>query len=137
MASITYMKHVEEVIRSYYEGLPFKIMLVTSDYTPNKDTDEFRSSVTNEVTGDGYTAGGVVVTATVTVDTANDRVEIEFSDPEWDPASLSADAAVIYISTGNAATDPVVSYVDFGETVTSTNAPFQVTLTSPLRYTVS
>jgi hypothetical protein len=37
----------------------FKAMLVTSSYTPNKDTHDKRDDVTNEVAGTGYTAGGV------------------------------------------------------------------------------
>lgn len=36
-----------------------KIMLTTASYTPNIDTHEFKSDVTNEVVGTGYTAGGV------------------------------------------------------------------------------
>lgn len=34
-----------------------KVMLTTSSYTPNQDTHIYKSSVTNEVTGTGYTAG--------------------------------------------------------------------------------
>ena len=54
----------------------FRAMLVTSAYTPNKDTHHKRNDVTGEVTGDGYTAGGAVATVSVSVDAANDRIEI-------------------------------------------------------------
>lgn len=45
-------------------GDAFKAMLVSSAYTPNFDTHHFLSDGprTNEVTGTGYTAGGVTVT---------------------------------------------------------------------------
>lgn len=42
-----------------------KLMLVGSGYTPNKDTDDYKNDVTNEVTGGGatgYTAGGQALT---------------------------------------------------------------------------
>ena len=38
-----------------------KVMLCTSSYTPDLDAHVYKSSVTNEVTGTGYTAGGAVL----------------------------------------------------------------------------
>lgn len=38
-----------------------KVMLCTSSYAPNLDTDQFKSAVTNEVSGTGYTATGVAL----------------------------------------------------------------------------
>ena len=43
----------------------FKMMLTTSAYVADKDAHLKRSSVTNEVTGTGYTAGGTIVAVTV------------------------------------------------------------------------
>jgi hypothetical protein len=111
----------------------FKIMLVTSSYTPNKDTHTKRSNVTNEITGTGYTSGGTTTTVTVTNDTANDRIDIDFSDVSWSSATLTAAAAVIYKSTGTAASDNLVAYLDFAGNVISTNGTFTVDITSPLR----
>jgi hypothetical protein len=111
----------------------FKIMLVTSSYTPNKDTHTKRSNVTNEITGTGYTSGGTTTTVTVTNDTANDRIDIDFSDVSWTSATLTAAAAVIYKSTGTAASDNLVAYLDFAGNVISTNGTFTVDITSPLR----
>ena len=92
-----------------------------------------RSDVTNEVTGTNYTAGGTAVTATVSaVDTTNNRVSVTFSNPSWANATITALAASIYVSTGNAATDKLVTMVDFGGSVTSTNGTFSVTLSTPL-----
>ena len=34
------------------------VMLCTSSYVPNQDTDQYKSAVTGEVTRTGYTAGG-------------------------------------------------------------------------------
>jgi hypothetical protein len=38
-----------------------KVMLCTSSYTPSQGTHQYKSSITNEVTGTGYTAGGTTV----------------------------------------------------------------------------
>jgi hypothetical protein len=111
----------------------FKIELVTSSYTPNKDTHTKRSDVTNEISGTGYTAGGVSTAVTVTNDTANDRIDINFADVSWASATLTAAAAVIYKTTGTASTDNLVAYLDFGGNVTSTNGTFTLDITSPLR----
>lgn len=49
-----------------------KAMLMTSSYTPNYDTHQYKSSLTNEVVGTGYTAGGVTLASkTVTYTAAN------------------------------------------------------------------
>jgi hypothetical protein len=49
-----------------------KAMLTTSTYSPNLDTHRYKSSVTNEVVGTGYTAGGVTLASkTVTYTAAN------------------------------------------------------------------
>jgi hypothetical protein len=113
----------------------FKMMLVTSAYTPDKDTHTKRSNVTNEVVGTGYTAGGAAVTATVAaVDTANDRVDVTFSNPTWPTSTITARAGVIYKSRGGASSaDELICYVDFGADVTSTADTFTVTLGGPLR----
>jgi hypothetical protein len=47
-----------------------KCMLCTSTYTPNLDTHKFKSDLTNEVVGTGYTATGVALTASTPVFTA-------------------------------------------------------------------
>jgi hypothetical protein len=105
----------------------FKAMLVTSSYTPNKDTDLKRSAVTNEVSGTGYTAGGVTCACTVTKDTANDRVTLQFAAVSWASSTITARALVIYKSRGGASSaDELVAYNDFGSNVSSTGGTFSV-----------
>jgi len=136
MASLIYNKAIDALVRAgiNFASDTFKVMLVTSSYTPNKDTHEDRADVTNEVTGTGYTAGGVATTPTITLDTTNDRVDITFSNVSWASATITARAAVIYKSTGTAANDTLIAYVDFGSDVSSTNAAFAVTFSSALRF---
>lgn len=109
-----------------YDTDTFKVMLLTSAATPDKDTWAKRSSVTNEVVGTGYTAGGAAATVTVgAVDTANDRVEITLGGASWANSTITARYAVYYKSRGGAATaDELVAVNDFGSDVTSTNGTF-------------
>jgi hypothetical protein len=104
----------------------FKVMLVTSSYTPDKDTHDKRNDVTNEVSGTGYTAGGVTSACTVTKDTANDRVTLSFAAVSWASSTITARGAVIYKSTGTASNDNLVAYNDFGSDVASASGTFTV-----------
>lgn len=109
-----------------YDSDTFKVMLLTSSATPNKDTWAKRSDVTNEVSGTGYTAGGAAVTVTVgSVDTTNDRVDITLGGATWSTATITARYAVYYKSRGGASSaDELVAVNDFGSDVTSTAATF-------------
>lgn len=111
----------------------FKIMLTTSAYTPNQDTDDFRNDVTNEITGTGYTAGGATLSGvSVTYDAASNQVRISWTDPTWTTATLTARTAVIYKSRGGASSaDELVAYCTEASDVTSTAATFTVDLASP------
>jgi hypothetical protein len=104
----------------------FKCMLVTSTYSPNKDTDDFRNDVTNEVTGTGYSAGGTAATVTVAaIDTTNDRVEVTLGAVSWATSTITARGAVYYKSRGGASSaDEVIAYIDFGGDVSSTAGTF-------------
>lgn len=135
MASIIYNSALDDAVKGNidFDTDTFKIILVTSSYVADKDAHTKRSDVTNEASGTGYTTGGETTTVTVTKDTANDRIDIDFSDVAWPNATLTAAGAVIYKSTGTAATDNLVAYLDFAGDVSSTNGTFTVDITSPLR----
>lgn len=128
MASFIYNSCLDDNVRALidFDNDTFKQLLVTSSYTANKDTHTKRSDVTNEISGTGYTAGGATVTATVAKDIANDRITITFSAPSWANSTITAAGAVIYKSTGTASADPLVGFVDFGSSVSSTGGTFSV-----------
>lgn len=112
-----------------YDTDTFKCMLVTSAYTPNKDTHTKRSNVTNEVSASGtYAAGGGTATVTVTNDTANDRQDISLGAVSFTGATITARAAVYYKSRGGASSaDELVAYIDFGSDITSTAGTWALT----------
>ena len=104
-----------------------KVMLCTSSYTPNQDTHQYKSSVTNEVTGTGYTAGGATL-ASVTVTNTGHVIKLDAADTTWASSTITARYAVVYDSTpASDATRPLICYVDFGANVESSGGTFQIT----------
>lgn len=93
-----------------------KVALIDDEWAPNQDTDDFFADVeANEVEGTGYTAGGKALSEkTATYDEATNTVRLKAKTVEWTEATLTARYAVIYKDTENAATSPVLAYVDFG-----------------------
>lgn len=106
----------------------FKVMLTTSTYTESKTTHSKRSDVTNEVTGTGYTAGGASTTATVSYDSANNRVNLSIGAASWTGSTITARKAVVYKSRGGlASADNLVCVIDFGSDVSTTSGTFTLT----------
>ena len=105
-----------------------KIMLVGSAYTPNIDTHTKRSDVTNEVSGAGYTAGGVaLVNKAVTMNTTSDKGVFDADDITLSSATITARGAVLYKARGGASSaDELIAYLDFGADITSTAGNFNI-----------
>jgi hypothetical protein len=117
-----------------------KVSLHTSTYTPNQDTDDFFNDATNEVSGTGYTAGGVTLgSKTTAYDSATNETRLDAADVSWTSASFTARYAVVYKDTGTASTSPVLGYVDFGGDETVSSGTFNITwdATGVLKITAS
>lgn len=130
MASLIYNSAVDDLARGAidFDTDTFKTLLVTSSYTPNKDTHDKRDDVTNEVAATGgYSTGGETSACTVTKDTANDKVTLSFAAVSWGSSTITAAGAVIYKSRGGASSaDELVAYIDFGGDVSSNGGTFSV-----------
>lgn len=114
----------------------FKFMLVSA--IPDEtafDTWDYRNDVNIEVAaGGGYSTGGVAVVPTIgSFDTTLHRLPIVFADllPMLN-GTKSAVGGIIYLSTGNAATDCLLQFVDFGGTVSCTNNDYNVEFDTPI-----
>jgi hypothetical protein len=104
-----------------------KCALATSSYTPDQDTHDFFNDVTNEITGTGYSAGGVTLTCSApTYDTATNEIRLDANDAQWTSSTFTAHYAVVYKSTGTASTSPLICYVDFGADQTVTAGTFTI-----------
>lgn len=102
-----------------------KVLLTTSSYAEDKDAHLKRSSVTNEVSGTGYTAGGATSTITITKNTSTDTVTITFGTVTWASSTITARKAVYYKSRGGASSaDELIAINDFGSDVSSSGGTF-------------
>ena len=116
-----------------FDTLTAKVLLVSSiPSEANLDAWDYRNDIDNEITGTGYSAGGIAQAYTLdALDTANNLQSIDYTDivNGWTTATFSAVGAIIYKDTGNAATDILMHFVDFGGTVTATAGNFSITYT--------
>lgn len=115
----------------------FYVMLATSSYTPNQDTDHYRSTPeANEVSGTGYTAGGKTLgSVTASYDTGTNQVRFSWTSPTWTTATITARTAVIYKRRGGASSaDELVAYCTEASDITATGGTFTLTLPSPTLY---
>lgn len=82
----------------------FKAMAVTNSYTEDKDAHTTRANITNEVSGAGYTAGGIIVVPTLTQDLATEKTFVTFPSVTWANSTLSNVRKIIYyVANGGAA----------------------------------
>jgi hypothetical protein len=100
----------------------FKCCLMASGFVFDKDVHHYYADVSayEVADGNGYTTGGATMTGvSVTEDDDNDYTNVAWSDPTWTASSgnISAIGAIVYDDT--ASYDPIVGYIDFGETATT------------------
>lgn len=118
-----------------YDTATFKVLLISSvPSEANLDAWVYRSDVTNEITGTGYTAGGIAQAFTLSaLDTTNNRQAVTYTDITngWTTATFSAVGAIIYKDTGNSATDILLHMIDFGGTVSCTAGNYSITYSAP------
>jgi hypothetical protein len=115
-----------------------KTALTTSSYTPDVDVHNYFDDVTNEISGTGYSAGGVTLGGkSLTYDTGTNETRLDANDAQWTTASFTARRAVTYKSTGTASTSHLMGHVDFGgdETVASGTFTIQWDATGVLKIT--
>ena len=109
-----------------YEGIhnlltdEIKIALYTAEANLNEATTAYSSD--NEVSGTGYSPGGVVMSG-ITINTSGYTAYVGFNDVVFN-ASVTARCALIYNNT--VAGQPSIAVLDFGSDKTSTN--FTITM---------
>ena len=98
-----------------------KIALYTSSATLDATTTAYTAS--GEVSGTGYTAGGVTLTG-ATIGTSGTTAYVDFDDPEWTTASFTTAGALIYNDT--TAGDNSIAVLSFGGDFTVTAGTFRI-----------
>ena len=97
-----------------------KIALYTSSASLGAGTTAY--ATTNEITGTGYTAGGVTL-GSKTVDTSGTTAYFDAADPSWTSASFTANGALIYNDTNS---DKAIAVLAFGGDFTVAGGTFQI-----------
>ena len=97
-----------------------KLALFTSSASLGAGTTAYSTS--NEVSGTGYTAGGVTLTST-TVLTSGTTAFFDADDPEFTSASFTARGALIYNSSNS---DKAIAVLDFGGDFTVSSGTFKI-----------
>ncbi|QIB67185.1 hypothetical protein [Kineobactrum salinum] len=123
--------------RINYSTGAFKAVLVASiPSEANLDAWEYLDDVTIEIAaGGGYSLGGFDVTMIVAaLDAANDLQAIALSaaSPTYETATISAVGCIVYQDTGDGATSPLICFVDYDGTITSTAGNFTGTFDDPV-----
>lgn len=109
----------------------FKMILMGSGFTFDKDTDQDYSDVIGSevANGVGYTTGGATLTGiSVDVNISLDIATLSWNNSVWtaDGGSIIASGAIIYddstdTGSGDDYTDAIISYIDFSGDVTITD----------------
>ena len=105
------------------DGHVFKIALLSNSYTPDQTDVYFSEVQAAEISGTGYTAGGVALTG-VTWTKNGGTTTFDAENPEWANATFTTYYAVIYDDT--ASNDPLVALFDFGGPKSPSGVPFRV-----------
>jgi len=113
MASVIYDSFLSDVFAgNCTTASTYKAMLVTSAYAEDRGAHSKRSSVTNEVTGTGYTAGGVTLTLSASLNTTTHVLTLTIPTATWASSTITARKLIVYRSTGTAANDNLVACLD-------------------------
>jgi hypothetical protein len=94
----------------------YKIALYTANADLNSGTVAY--TTTEEITGTGYAAGGIVLTPTIASNSNDNVAYVSFSNVTWNPANFTCRGALIYNSTTGAA----VAVLNFGSDKTATTS---------------
>lgn len=126
----------QELLQGIHDLLTdtLKIALYSDAASLSADTTVY--SVTNEITGTGYVAGGQVMTG-VTINNSNNVVYVDFDNVVWNPASFTAAGALIYNSSK---ANRSIAVISFGSNKTASNTftiemPTNTYTTALLRFT--
>ena len=120
---ITFLNALKNTLALDLDSDTLKVMLVTSSYTPNFGTHDFKDDVSNEVSGTGYSAGGATL-GSVTLTQSGGTITFDAADTAWSSSTITARGAVIYDDT--LTDDPLIAYIDFGADYSSSNGTFTI-----------
>ena len=109
------------------DGDSFKCALLTDSHVPSAGYEVFTEVSSDEVSGSGYTAGGVILT-NVTWTELDGSATLDCDDPLWSDSSFTARYAVFYDDTTTFPADVLMFLYDFNTNQLVNNGTFRLTL---------
>jgi hypothetical protein len=101
----------------------YKGMLVTGSYAEDRGAHSKRSSITNEVSGTGYTTGGVALTLTASLNTTTHALTLTIPAASWPSSTITARKLIVYRARGGASSaDELVCCIDHGTDLASSSS---------------
>jgi len=126
----------------YSKGLEVAVKAVTGDtaaptgtlkgafmatgYTQDKEAHQFFADVSSSVASG--TTVRTIAGLDVRVDTANNRIEIDFADPTETPVTAITDQFLLYMDTGTDATSPLIANGALSATLSPTGGTLTLTV---------
>jgi hypothetical protein len=108
----------EQILKGEHNLLTDTLKLALYYSTADLSEDTTVYTATGEVSGTGYSAGGVVLTG-VSINKLNDVVYVNFNNAVWNPASFTAAGGLIYNVSKSKKSIAVLS---FGNDKVATNS---------------
>ena len=132
MASKLYGQFIQQSFNKEidWDSDTIKVSLLNNTYTPDQDAHNYYDDVVAyEVTGTGYTAGGITLAnKTNNYNSSTNVIVLDADDVTWASSTITARYAVVYDATpATNATRPLIGYVDFGSDQSSSNGNFTIT----------
>ena len=120
---------------------PVYCMLCTSSYTPNQDSHQYKSDVTNEVVGSGYFEGGQALTgveALYQVSGSLKQLVVTAGNLVWPSVTFSAAYAILYMNSAVPETQqPLIGYMNFQGTQSPADEAFYINWASAGVFTLT
>ena len=132
MSSKLYGQFIQQAFNKEidWDSDTIKVALLNNTYTPDQDAHNYYDDVVAyEVTGTGYTAGGLTLAnKTNNYNSSTNVIILDGDDLTWASSTITARYAVVYDATpATNATRPLIGYVDFGSDQSSSNGNFTIT----------
>lgn len=123
MSSLIYNSCLDGVARGRidFDLDVFKLMLVDNNYRADRSHSNI-ALIRGEIDGMGYYEGGAIVETSLQPQKRDNRLDIIFGPAVWSPSSLRAAGGVYYKPLDG----ELIAFIDFGETIISTNGKFEV-----------
>lgn len=99
--------------------------LATTGVQAAKLWTDWKTNVAAEITGTGYTAGGVALTGVTSTVTGNVWT-LNATSPSWATSTITANQIIFYDTT--AGTEQLIAFADFGGAVSSTASTWTYTI---------